>query len=211
MTFSAHASKFISSFDGAVDEFITTGRKFDAAALIARCKLKPAEIKEVQDSFEKKVEELELVVIDADEQLIEGYSNMSKQTQRDLLIAYHAVMEARSVKARKERKQSNIGEDGIIRSAAAPVVKEVHCFSAVYATCPAYNVIRSFVGNVKSVGGKKVTADQIFETKFEKTTDLSVISNMTQTEIEEFISTGTRHSHVPGSYVGKAVHTVVTF
>jgi hypothetical protein len=212
MTLSSKASAFVSSFDGAIDEFCTTGRKFDVAQLISQSKMKPAEMKEVQEKFAKKVEELELVVIDADEQLMEGYSNLTKQQQRDMLIAYHTIMEVKS-EGKRMRKAKSIDTDGVIRvpSVKQQTEKIVENFSAVYATCPKYFVIRTFKGNVKAVSGKNVTADEIYETKFPKDVDLSVISSMTQDQIEDFVSTGTRHSHVPHSYTGKAVDVMVSF
>jgi hypothetical protein len=202
------ASEFMSAFDGAVDNFCTSGVSFDVNKLLVQFNLKHKDIAQVQAKVQKTTEELELLVIDADEQITEGYSNLSKQQQRELLAIYHTLMEVPSTKPRVEREDSDL-----VRTPRKPKVvveKTSENYDAVFTVCSKYNAVRAFVGNVV-VTGRNVSADEIYETKFGKKVNVMSVQGMTKDEILAFIQTGNRASRTSTTLSGATIDLIIKF
>ena len=198
------AANFLSAFNGAVDNFCTNGTKFDVSQLFNQSKLRDADVIAIQTKLQKTTDELELLVIDADEQITEGYSNLTKAQQRDLLSIYHAVMERKIVKSRKVKPT-----DGVIRVAAS-VVKVTESFDTVFAICDKYKAVRVFDGNVK-VTGNTVKADQVYQVRMKKTDDLLSLKDMTKAEVMSFIESGTSTVRIPTTLSGDTIDFVLKF
>ena len=204
-TLTTAASSFLSSFDGAVDDFCTKGTKFDVNQMLNQTKLRDADLIAIQTKLQRKVDELELLVIDADEQLMEGYSNLSKAQQGDLLTIYHTLMEKVPTKSRKPRAP----KDGVIRVKPA-VVTVTHYHDTVFAICDKYKAVRVFDGNVK-VTGNKVQADEIYQVRMKKTDDLLSLKDMTKDEVMSFIGSGSKTERTPTTLSGETIDFVLKF
>jgi hypothetical protein len=205
-TVTKHASEFLAAFDGAVDEFCSKNVKFDAEKLIAQFRLSKTDVAAVQEKLQKTTEELELLVIDADEQITEGYSNLTKAQQRDLLTMYHAVMEISTGRAAPKSEKA----EGVKREPKAKVEAVTESHDAVYAICCKYNVIRAFVGNVK-IAGSEVTADSVSQLQFGKKVNVMLAKDLTREEMREFVTQGKELSRVSTSLSGKTVDFVVKY
>lgn len=202
---SANAASFLSAFDGAIDEFCTNGTRFSVEQMLAQTKLRDADIISIQTKLQRKVDELELVVIDADEQLIEGYSNLTKAQQREMLTMYHAIMVQVPTKSRRTRAP----KDGVIRVKEV-VVKPSEQFQAVYTICDKYKAVRVFLGNVV-VTGNKVTADEIYQVRMSKKDDLLTMKDMTQDEVTDYLANGKRTERTPTTLSGDTIDFVLKF
>jgi hypothetical protein len=198
------AASFLSSFDGVVDEFCKNGTKANIEQMISQSKLRGADLISIQTKIERKVDELELVVIDADEQLMEGYSNLTKAQQRELLSMYHTIMEKVPTKNRNRP-----AKDGVIRVKDVEV-KVTESFTTVFAICDKYKAVRVFDGNVK-VLGNKVQADDIYQVRMSKSDDLLQLKNMTVDEIKSFIAAGKKTDRTPTTLSGDTIDFVVKF
>lgn len=199
------AASFLSAFDGAVDDFCSKGKKVNMEQMISQSRLRGADLISIQTKLQRKVDELELVVIDADEQLMEGYSNLTKAQQRELLTMYHAIMEKVPTKNRKVRAP----KDGTIRVKDIEV-KVTESFDTVFAICDKYKAVRVFKGNVK-VTGNKVQADEIYQVRMKKTDDLLSLKGMACQEILSFIASGTQTDRTPTTLSGDTIDFVVKF
>lgn len=205
-TLSAAANAFIISFNGAIDTYTTSGVKFDVLKLIQSSKLRNADIVAVQTKFEKTAEELELAVIEADNQVIEGYSSYSKDQLRDMLTFYHTLLE---VPTKKKTVKDSADKPARPQKEKATVVSEN--FSAVFTVCKKYNAVRVFIGNVV-VTGVKVKADQIYQIRTPKNLDLSPVSTMSSAnEILEYLKDGKKTDRTPTTLSGETIDYVVKF
>lgn len=204
-TLTPAASNFLSAFDGAVDNFCTNGTKFDVLNLIQRANLRGADLVAIQTKLQKTTDELELLVIDADEQITEGYSNLTKAQQRDLLTMYHTVLEQVPTKNRKPRAP----KDGIIRVKPVEVVV-TESFGTVFAVCPKYNAVRVFEGNVQ-VTGNKVTATQAYEIRMPKDYSFSSMQTMSCAEVMAELSGNPKTDYTPVTLSGKTIEFVLKF
>lgn len=204
-TLTTSASNFLSAFDGAVDNFCTNGTKFDVLNLIQRSNLRGADLVAIQTKLQKTTDELELLVIDADEQITEGYSNLSKAQQRDLLVMYHTILEQVPTKNRKARAP----KDGIIRVKPVEVVV-TESFNTVFAVCPKYNAVRVFNGSVQ-VTGNKVVASEAYEIRMPKDYNFSAMQTMTCQEILDELAGNPRTEYTPVTLSGKTIEFVQKF
>jgi hypothetical protein len=199
------AASFLSAFDGVVDEFCTKGTKVNMEQMISQSRLRGADLISIQTKLQRKVDELELVVIDADEQLIEGYSNLTKAQQREMLTMYHAIMEKVPTKNRKARGS----KDGVIRVKDVEV-KVTESFTTVFAICDKYKAVRVFNGNVK-VTGNKVQADEIYQVRMSKNDDLLSLKDMSKSEVMSFIGSGNKTDRTPTTLSGDTIDFVLKF
>jgi hypothetical protein len=204
-TLSPAAAKFLSAFDGAIDDFCTKGAKVNMEQMISQSHLRGADMISIQTKIQRKVDELELVVIDADEQLIEGYSNLTKAQQREMLTMYHTIMEKVPTKTRKALGS----RDGVIRVKDV-VVKVTESFTTVFAICDKYKAVRVFDGNVK-VTGNKVIADEIYQVRMSKNDDLLSLKDMSKSEVMTFIDSGNKTDRTPTTLSGDTIDFVLKF
>jgi hypothetical protein len=203
-TLTTAASNFLSAFDGAIDEFCTNGTKFNVENMLQRSNLRPADLIAIQTKLQKTTDELELLVIDADEQLAEGYSNLTKAQQRELLAMYHVIMERNVAKVRKVKRAPR---DVIVSVIETAVVEK---FKTVLSYCEKYRVIRAFIGNVE-VKGSTIKCDRMVEVKFAKDTDVSVVANMSMEDAISFVNGGTNTNKTFTKLSNLDVHTLVKF
>lgn len=202
---SANAASFLAAFDGAIDEFCTNGTRFSVDNMIQQSKLRDADMISIQTKLQRKVDELEMVVIDADEQLIEGYSNLTKAQQREMLTMYHAIME-RTVG--RQRKVKRAPRDTI--TSMPEVDTPVENYQAVISYCEKYRVIRAFIGNVQ-VKGSSVKCDRMVEVKFTKDTNVADVATMSMADAVTFVDTGTNTNKTFTRLSNLDVHTLVKF
>lgn len=210
---SQNASAFLSMFDGLVDDLVTTGRTVDMEKVIASSGLKPVEFEQLKTKLSAKVDELELLVIAGDDQIVEGYSNMPKATQRQMLAMYHAIMEVRSTKITRSARNTNSDTDGPRVSVYKPkkVVATTETFSAVYAPSSKYKMVRVFEGNV-TVTGDKVTADLVQEVNLGKNfANHTFSTDMSQAEIQAIVAAGKVVKFVPTTISSTVVDLVISF
>lgn len=208
---SANAASFLSAFDGAIDEFCTNGTKFNVEALIDRSKLRSADLISIQTKLQKTTDELELLVIDADEQITEGYSNLTKAQQREMLTMYHAIMEKVPANGRKPRAVQP--KDGVIRVksvVAKPAVVTETC-NAVFTGSNKYKVTRVFIGDVK-IAGNKVSANEVYQIRMPKDTDMEAMKTLTTIEeVKTFITGGKQTCNTPTTLSGDTIDFVLKF
>lgn len=93
MTKTLNVTRFLAAFDAMVDDTCTSGAKFDMAHIIPQFNLTRNEIKAVKEATEKATAEWEAVVLELDEQIVEGYSNIAKPARRQVLEMYYQVQE----------------------------------------------------------------------------------------------------------------------
>lgn len=171
VTLTKNAQEFMSAFDGCVDKFYTAGTKFDPLKLVRQFKLSNREIIAVQSSL--NVQDLELLAIGADEQLVEGYSNITKAQQRELLTMYHSVLEIPTAPTRERKEKTEGVKSAVVKEPklpkiAKPVISTTpEHYDAVFAIASKYNCLRTFIGNVV-ITGAKITADRIQEYRYSK-------------------------------------------
>lgn len=218
MTMTKNAKEFLSAFDGCVDQFYTSGTKFDALKLVKQFRLSNRELIAVQSSI--KVEDLELLAIGADEQLVEGYSNISKAQQRELLATYHAILEIPTTLTREKKvkdvKESTAKSSDAVKAPKAPKLPKlvvetvVENFDAVFAIASKYRCLRTFITNVV-IAGSKITADSIQEYRYTKDVDSEAIGHKTKEQFIEFMKTCSPIEGGSVTLLGKCIDTVHKF
>ena len=154
-----------------------------------------------------------MLVIGADDQVVEGYSKVPKAVQREMLAMYHAIMEVRTEKvvkaARPDSEDSTAPRVSVYKPKKVAATTET--FSAVYAPSSKYKMIRVFEGNVQ-LTGDKITADLVQEVNFGKDyASLTFRADMTQAELQAIVATGRVAKFIPTTISSTVVDMVISF
>lgn len=211
MTMTKNSKEFMAAFDGAVDQFCTSGTKFDAVKLAKQFRLSNREIIAVQSNL--KVEDLELLAIGSDAQNVEGYSNLTKAQQRELLCIYHSVLEIPTVATREKKQKIQTTTKAVkapkaVKVEVAPTPDEN--YDAVFAVAGKYRCLRTFVGNVV-ISGSKITADAIQEYRYPREIDAATVQAFTQEQFLDFMQTCKPIPDGSVTLIGKCIDSVHKF
>ena len=200
---SQNASNFMAVIDGMLDDAMKTTRRIDFDKVVASSKLTKEDLVEIQDCLSPKISEWEEVVLDLDEQLVEGYSNFTKPQQKYMLDSYYDLFAAVTVKKYK-RRVKKVTEAKVLK----PTDKKEQ-FSMLVGVIDAYKQVRVFT-NV-TVTGKKMTCESAVEYKLPKGVSSVGLSLKTEKEMKAFIascSKSTRKDEVPTALWSKKIKLV---
>lgn len=210
ITLSKNASEFLNQFEGAIDGFIQSDRKFDVQKMIFQNKLKTEDVLAVQEKLKSQTEDFELAVIGGDAQVVEAYKHLSKAKLRDILEKYHTIMELKLKKTKKVKAENDVKPSKVKKTREVKPTVDTENFNSVFVICGKYNCVRAFVGNVK-LTGVNVVADQMETFGFGKNVDVESWVTATEDELKSYIKDKKPAARSNNTISGSAVTAVLKF
>lgn len=120
------ASKAAGEIDGMIDDFVTKNKAPNFAGALEIHAVTPAAAKLIPAKYEKTIAELKEVLEGKDEQLVEGYSHMTKAKIRKLLKHYESIAEVCSQQVVSSKKVRTVKQKS--PTVMAKLVKNMKAF-----------------------------------------------------------------------------------
>ncbi len=207
------AQTFLSDFEGFLDTILTSNRKIDLEKVMPQYKLKPVDVDVIRAKLQNRADELELVVLDADESLMEGWSNVPKAKQKEMLELYYQALEF-FVK-RKSHKPAKKSVDGVFKSYTNDTKKSKEDSTTprvgklLVAMLPKYRMLQVYENAVKD--GDKIEFDNAYGVQLKTVDEMTSIKEMTSAEVLKFVSDKTPIKNKPSTRVSKFATEFVAF
>lgn len=207
------AQTFLSDFEGFLDTILTSNRKIDLEKVMPQYKLKPVDVDAIRAKLQNRADELELVVLDADESLMEGWSNVPKAKQKEMLELYYQALEF-FVK-RKSHKPAKKSVDGVFKSYTNDNKKSKEdnttprAGKLLVAMLPKYRMLQVYENAVKD--GDKIEFDNAYGVQLKTVDEMTSIKEMTSAEVLKFVSDKTPIKNKPSTRVSKFATEFVVF
>ncbi len=192
------AQKFLADFDGFVDALITEDRVTDVAKAMPHYGLKRADIAVIEEKLQPKADELELVVLDTDPDLMEGWANVPKAKQKQLLDMYFDALSFKVVGKSRAKKVVEKAENGAIVSKAAPKAEKTPIvFDEATEKATVAHFSRKY-NEVFVFTGARVVTDKYLHVQFDSAVKYKVGKDFDFDKAEAFASTAELFAAIEG-------------